>query len=246
MFFESLEKRRLLAVAIGSLTANEDAGGKLTVQGGTATGDNMVVIEAGAAQPGDAETEFINSLPAGSVVVRDTFNNVEQVFSGVTQVQIDGRKGNDSIVWHGKTLNATVQGGSGADAIWVDDSGTGSSKALGGNGNDNIRVIRANNSFVDAGAGDDYVEVNSIVYATEMVDNGDGTFSSLDGGALAASLANEKCTVKAGDGNDTIKLFSGASTIDGGGKVDLLLDESGGYATYSTTNVESTATLTFV
>ena len=35
MFFESLEKRRLLAFSIGSLTANIDSGGKLTIQGGT-------------------------------------------------------------------------------------------------------------------------------------------------------------------------------------------------------------------
>jgi hypothetical protein len=227
--FESLEKRRLLAASV-----QIDAGGKLTVQGGSKGFNNIIVQEAPSFDPvnGHVYYHMEYSDPVNGLVVFDG----EKV--GVTSVVINGRNLGSNISFSGTTLNSQIQGGSGVDYISVTDAGTGSSKITAGKGDDNIVIAKANNTFVDAGDGNDQIAINSA--AKGVYDPSTDSYVPQDNGVTIA-LAAESVTVKAGGGNDVIILFDGKVSLDGGGGSDTLLDESLGYGTVvSSTNTEST------
>jgi Ca2+-binding RTX toxin-like protein len=227
---ELLENRRLLAASV-----TMDAGGKLTVKGGSHGFNDIIVVED-AANPGTVSYQ----MNYGDLV--NGAQHFEGTLAGVTSVVIQGRNGGSNLFFKGSTLDAQVQGGSGGDYISVNDTGTGSSNVVGGKGNDVITVVEANNTVVDAGVGDDTIYVNSAAKPIPTV-NEDGT-TTWSLAPNAVDLANAMTIIKAGDGNDTIILFDGKTTLDGGKGNDVLYDESLGLAQYSAKNVETTITTT--
>jgi Ca2+-binding RTX toxin-like protein len=220
---ESLESRRLLAASVGI-----DGGGKLTIQGGSKAFNDIVVRETSAGTV-SYELRYGDDVNVPIGVFSGTL-------AGVTSVVINARNNGSNVNFIGQTINSQIQGGSGVDYITVNDSGTGSSKITAGKGNDVINLVRANKSFIDAGDGDDQIYLNS---AARPVYNSDtGMFESPDQ-SVTIALSAELVTVKAGGGNDVIIVYDGKVTLDGGGGSDQLLNESLGYATVSSTNVES-------
>jgi Ca2+-binding RTX toxin-like protein len=235
---ESLEARRLLAASV-----TIDAGGKLSVQGGSKGFNDIIVAEAGTAN--FVDLGLVANPGPGTVYYKLTYHdpvNGDIVFegekTGVTQVNINGRNEGSNISFAAVSLNSQIQGGSGVDYIVVNDSGTGSSKVTAGKGNDLVQVVQSNKTFVDAGDGADTIIINSAV--DPDLDDDSAGFE-----ALVVQLASELTTVKAGGGDDVIIVYDGKVTLDGGGGIDELIKNvvDGGTVTVQATNVETTTTV---
>ena len=207
---ENLETRRLLAAVQTGTVLNIN---------GTSGNDTINVIENN-----------------GSVLVEfnDTAN--PQNFSGITAININGGNGGDTIYYLGNSIGANIHGDSGAgktggshgsgsgsggtgggsgggstagaDFITVTDAGTGSSVVDGDGGDDDITTIAGNmtggRTTVYGGDGSDHIYINS--------DNG-----------VNYTTAVARTAIFAEGGKDTITVYDGQNTIDGGGGKDILI-----------------------
>ena len=242
---ENLEDRRMLAS--GSTVTL--VAGVLTVTGGTSADYISVSEDGGNVRVSyyDTAGNFHDGTAAGDN------------FSGVTAINIDGGKKDDTIFYSGNTIGAKVNGGaSGADSITITDAGTGSSTVHGGNKADSILVLDGNNtqvfgdddndlieitdgggSDVDGGKGDDYIKV-VIANQTNVVggSGNDTILLNFDSINAPGSHAAAEAYVLAGKGNDIIYIYDGTGTIDGGAKTDTSYDLSGGTETFVIINVE--------
>jgi Ca2+-binding RTX toxin-like protein len=214
--FESLEQRRMLAVAVNV------TGGVLTINGDK-NANVINVVEVG----GNVHLET-STLPGGAITSQD--------LTGITKININGGAGNDVIFYDGDTVGATIHGdnagkngnggssgGSGLsnsdsngrkgdDQITVTDDGSASSIIYGDRGNDVLTVVVGNSTTVSGGDGADQIYLNT--------------------GLDPSDLVHGKTFTDAGDGNDTITTYGGMNTILGGKGKDTLID-LGGTNTFS-------------
>jgi len=222
---ESLEQRRMLAVAVSATS------GVLTINGDK--GANVInVIEVGHTVHVETST-----LPGGAITQQD--------FTGITKININGGDGNDQIFYDGDTVGATIHGdganaaspgnkggsknhggssggsgggkngsgnGNGDDQITVTDDGTASSIIYGDKGNDVLTVAVGNNTTVFGNEGNDLIYLNTALDPSDLV--------------------HGKTFTDAGDGNDVITAYGGVNNILGGKGNDTLID-LGGTNTYS-------------
>ncbi|HEX8522381.1 MAG TPA: hypothetical protein VF669_09005 [Tepidisphaeraceae bacterium] len=158
-------------------------------------------------------------------------------FNEVKSISFWGNGGDDTLLYRGNSIGAQIRGNGGNDVITVVDSGTGASDVDGEAGTDTIIVSQAHNTKVSGGSGDDTIYVNADAKPVASVDeNGVVTWSLAPS---AASLASSICIVDAGSGNDTIVVYDGKVTINGGAGNDSVLNESLGQAQITTVKVES-------
>ncbi len=158
----------------------------------------------------------------GHVTVFDNTTNTSPSaeFDGVTGIKITGNTGNDTILYRGNTVGAVVRGNSGSDTITVRDEGTGSSDIDGESGNDNLIVVIGHRTHVTGGSGDDIIQIST---------------GAVNGNPDMLDFANAETIIFAGSGNDTITIWDGKNTVNGGSGYDVVYD-NGGTNTY--TNVE--------
>jgi Ca2+-binding RTX toxin-like protein len=216
---ESLESRRMLA-----------ANTSISV---TQSGTELKVIGSGIAD------RISVSENAGAVVVQTSHPGgpiTTQTFGGITAIKISGNGGGDEIFYDGNSVGADIhgdasginsggsKGGSGGtgggsdgghggnskggDQITVTDSGTGRSTVDGDGGQDVISLINGNKTVIYGGEGDDQVFVNTA------------------GNVAAEALVYTE------QGKDTVTVYAGTNTLDGGQGKDLLI-ELGGNNTYT-------------
>jgi len=227
MFFESLEARRLLTVTVNfgdGVTATQSGSGTLTVKAGAnTTGMNVNVIENGISQ-----TQGGAQVGLGNVLVQDLNTFEEYVFQNVNItkfIAIQGGHGNDTLNYDGTTTRAQITGGSGNDNINITDRGAaGGSTMDGSKGDDVLAVVFSHHSTVTGGDGDDMILVNS---------------SCQYGCTIADPAAGDLIVVNAGNGNDTIIVYDGNATVDGGKNIDTLDVYTSNGANVSFKNVES-------
>jgi Ca2+-binding RTX toxin-like protein len=202
---ESLESRRLLSVSASLSNGN--------LQVKASGGDADIAVEETLGSP-------------GSFTVTDNTTNPSTVqsFSGVSSVALWGNTGADRLLFRGYTVGASVRGNNNNDIISVDDAGTGTSTVDGESDDDLIAVIRAHNTTVTGGSGNDFIVINS--------------WNSDPSGEGNVNLDNASAYVVAGSGNDIIKLVDGKATVNGGSGIDeLILTAQSDGVTY--TNVET-------
>ena len=181
--FEYLESRKLMAVDV---TLNS---GNLQVR---SSGENTTVE--------------VEQLDNDSVIVYDGGFGVDQnpiTYDCVNTVTIWGNNANDTIIYRGLTIGALIRGNTGADHIFVEDKGTGSSDVDGESDNDVITVVRSNHTTVTGGSGDDAIIINSIHNVDPSID-----------------LSDTETIVIAGSGMDTITIYDGDVTVNGGSGAD--------------------------
>lgn len=214
------------------VTASEDAGGTLTVNGTGASDDRIVVTQSGGFisvtgnRAGLARQPVLIQMPDGSMVDRVAAGSVLGLVA-------DAGAGNDAITLSttfplGSTLrggagNDTITGGAGADTI---EGGTGNDRLIGGGGDDTIYGVTAgapNSSSADrdvmfGGNGNDTLVAGA---GNDVVNGGNGNDSLVgnDGNdSLFGSFGND--TLNGGTGADTLNGYSGTDTGDGGLDLD--------------------------
>ena len=187
-----------------------DDSGTLTVNMGASAGDRLV----GDVDDGDEEfvITHVSTASDGTETVEITFNGITQKFTGVDYIQIDGGKGNDTIILSGITSDMYIDGGAGDDIIRLDGVGaggalsTGNAQIRGGTGKDTI--------YGGSGADDIFGE------------NGDDTIYGGAGNDVIEGGVGDD--VIYGDaGNDTIHGNEGNDLIYGGAGNDSLFGEQG-------------------
>jgi Ca2+-binding RTX toxin-like protein len=177
---------------------------------------------------------------AGEVTVTDAAKPLQPpVFEGIAHVVILGGNGGDIITFSGYTLGTNahagfanlnrnlILGGTGIDFIRVDDRGTGSTLALGGDGNDFMFVDTTNNTILDGGNGDDQLSAPSFGNTAFLLGgNGNDLFIPNTQGITppTAQLVVED----GGSGNDTFILAGGtpAIVLGGSGNDSLFIDST--------------------
>jgi hypothetical protein len=229
---ESLETRRLLAVAVSA------SNGVLVINGDKNNNVINVIENSGAVH---VET---STLPNGTITQQD--------FTGITAIKINGGAGADAIFYSGNSIGADIHGdnaGNGSDAknnkcgskngwnggssggsghdngnghgngngngngnggakagndqITVDDEGTGSTTVDGDRGADVLTIIKGNNTQVFGGDGNDQIFLDT---------------SAEPDSTIVASGEN---------GNDTFTTYGGHNTIHGGAGNDIVFDLGG-------------------
>src|ERR1051325_2881115 len=116
--FEILEARRLMSVTAtfaDKVTATQSGSGTLTINCGSANGNQIGVIENGISQ-----TNNNVQIGLGNVLVQDYVTGEEHVFYNVKTtkpVTVNANKGNDTVYFDGTTVYGNLKGGSGADVI---------------------------------------------------------------------------------------------------------------------------------
>jgi Ca2+-binding RTX toxin-like protein len=193
---ESLETRRLMAFSASQ------SGTSLNVQSGSSQ-DALEVVETN-----------------GAVQVRDA-SGAEMNFTGINNIQIWGNNGNDTILYRGTTVGASIHGNAGADYITVVDAGTASSTVNGDADNDVLALVVANTTggrtTLDGGSGNDTIYINTGY----NVDPAEYNFAAAQAMVICSS------------GTDTVATYAGNSTINGGSGDDTVLVYSGtGVNTY--------------
>lgn len=214
---ESLEARRLLAVSVS---------GTALLVNGTSGNDRITVVE-------DNHNVHVEISGADGVIVASDY-------TGITKININGNNGSDIITYTGNTVGADIHGdggmagngktggshgsgsgsggthggtgktgtSAGADFITVTDAGTGSSIVDGDGGNDDITIVAANmtggRTTVYGGDGADNIYINA--------DNG-----------VNYNTAVARTAIYAEGGQDTITVYDGRNTVDGGGGKDVLI-----------------------
>ncbi len=153
-------------------------------------GDDIIRVGIGSSVNGGAGNDIISAGPFST---------------------ISGGDGDDAISTQG---GSTVYGGAGNDTI-----GTGPySTVTGGDGDD--RIVALAGSIVNGGAGADIISVN---YNSEAHggDGADTILSGQDGNRIDGGAGDDDISLSgdallnysAGDGSDTIRIFSGNSTL---------------------------------
>ncbi len=156
----------------------------------------------------------IDGTSAGDNLQGTDGDDVINGFSGFDQ--INGRGGNDVI--DGGADSDSIEGGAGDDVLdggdgndFITDFASGSDTLRGGTGADSISVghygsIGALETLVvEAGTGDDRVELNSAARGTMTVDLGDGADMISLG-----FISNAAVTISTGAGRDTVTLQQSA------------------------------------
>jgi len=222
--FEQLESRRLLSAVMkfsDGTTVSQGGSGSLTIKADNKNAMNVTVIENGISQ--------VNPGPAvglGNVLVSElnsTTGQYEEVI--VTNVKtskpikIQGGKGSDTITFDGTSLYADIKGEDGNDSITFIDRGNGGTSVDGGKGNDTITAVFSRNASISGGSGDDMIVLDS------------------------SGQSGANFNVQGGGGNDTFVTYGGNAKIDGSGCINSLFDGSGGAATYTLKNIQSTQTI---
>jgi hypothetical protein len=236
--FESLEHRLTMA---GNVVAGRDGSGNLTITGDA--NSNAIEIEAGS-QPG----EYIIS---GKV---DATTNTQTLINGLSQVRltnISGKViatlggGNDQFSIKGGTNNAglLIDGGTGNDIIRVGlfqsvSSRTSATRTTlngtvdinSGDGDDQIFVGRVSggaNYTLNAGVGDDKVEVYNAFSGTFITYGGTGA-DQISVGYLTVS---DYLNIDGGADNDLISFYCSRTTINVyyGGSRSFQLNGGAGY-----------------
>ena len=206
MLIENLEARRLLA-----FTATL-SNGNLQVKTSSA-GDRVAVHEdSGSVHVFNTD---VNEDPNGSQ---------DQFFSGVTSISFWGGTGNDTLDYKGNTIGAQIRGNAGADEIFVEDRGTGSSDVDGESDNDNIIVVHSHKTTVTGGSGNDTIQVN--------------TGYTVDPDEYPDYISAETLVI-AGSGDDVIITQAGRTTINGGAGDDIVVDAGGAATTNTYIKVET-------
>jgi len=214
--FESLEQRRMLAVAV-SVTS-----GVLTINGDK-NANVINVIEVGHNVHVETST-----LPGGPITSQD--------LTVITKININGGAGNDVIFYDSDTVGATIHGdnaGKNGNGGSSGGSGLSNSDGNGRKGDDQITVTDdgSASSIIYGDRGDDVLTV--VVGNSTTVSGGDGADQiSLNTGLDPLDLVHGKTFTDAGDGNDTITTYGGMNTILGGKGKDTLID-LGGTNTFS-------------
>ena len=169
MFVESLEDRRLRSV---------------TVQPG---------------YPGFFEIigdESANDITIDVDQVAQTFTLDGQTYSGVQQIAVYGKGGNDLILVAGSpgfNVSASIDGGSGDDILSLNFDGS----VAGGSGNDRIYLYDSFQGSASGGSGDDYIWISGACF--QAIVNGDEGDDWID-----ASSNFYGVFIHGGTGNDVI------------------------------------------
>jgi Ca2+-binding RTX toxin-like protein len=242
--FESLEERRLFAVAL--------VGTQLQVTGG-AGNDVIRVRQQDAAtirvEDNGVVTLFADASVNTILVNANAGNDTVQVISTAAlpltePATVNGGDGNDNLtggggadVMTGGAGNDVMAGGAGNDNL---DGGTGSNTLSGGDGNDFMTAGTSADSF-DGGAGTDTVSYSTRTVAINVsLDNvandGQTTILTLPPPSLpiiipeADNVRDSVENVTTGSGNDTIvasALVSANNTFNGGSGNDRLEGRGG-------------------
>ncbi|MBW4443333.1 MAG: DUF4347 domain-containing protein [Plectolyngbya sp. WJT66-NPBG17] len=173
----------------------------------------------GADQTDGDENFSLKQLEAGKIEV--TYAGYTQVYSGVSSIEGDGGKGNDTILLDDSiTLNATLRGGEGNDKL---KGGSGNDNISGGIGNDQLQG-GAGNDTLDGDDSNDQIVGGA---GEDTIRGGTGNDSiSGDTGANDAAIAF-KDIIDGGDGNDNIRGDAGDDEITGGVGRDVIFGGRG-------------------
>jgi hypothetical protein len=202
---EPLEERALLASGL-YVTSR---GGILSVTG-TDGPDTIVLRQTKAGVTLDVGTEH-------------------RVYTGVSQINVFGRGGDDKIYVDTRAIagtgirpvNAYVDGGDGNDTIITGD---GNDTVIGGNGADLIST-QGGNDRIDGGAGPDSLYGGA---GNDVILGGDGD-DLVSGGTGDDYVDGEGGNdwVYGGEGNDTVLGGAGNDYCDGGAGADMVYGEDG-------------------
>ena len=181
------------------------------------TGDN-VTIEGGAGN--DSIRNEVSGAPAGGKKVSISGGEGSDYFANDgDNATINGGVGNDTVQNWGAT--SKIEGGAGDDSI----NNEGNNVTINaGDGNDTVTQERRNNVSIAGGAGNDYV-FNAY----------NSTNITIDAGAGNDTIDNDssKLSLSAGEGDDSISLYSGEDiTVIGGKGSDSIFNNTASKVLY--------------
>ena len=171
-----------------------------------------------------------------------TFTEIEAVWGGAGNDQIDASQSTAGTTLIGGAGNDTILGGSGDDLTL---GGTGNDSLSGGSGNDTFLISGGEGTdTLSGGAGNDVLTLSGTSASVSFYSGTGGSYSlsgtstgsftdietfSLTGGAdtLDASTATQGVTVFGNDGNDSLLGGSGADWLVGGSGNDLIRGNGG-------------------
>ena len=202
----------------GARTSAYDSIANDTTRGGTSNFSSNVILA------GTAGNDSLNNF-SGNVTVYGGAGD-DLIYNGWfgSNAIIKGGSNNDNI--YNYASNSLLKGGSGNDYLY---SGEGSSTLIAGTGDDNILVEKYSAStsdnyhFVDAGAGNDNINLYSLKSSTVNGGAGNDTINStgssnrifggdgddyIKGGGSKNTSAD---TIVGGKGDDTIEVINGTS-----------------------------------
>jgi Ca2+-binding RTX toxin-like protein len=185
----------------------------------TATLSNGSLNIRGAGDSNDLQV--VENQGQVTIIDNSTNSSPSALFNGVTGIQLWGNTGNDKLLYRGNSIGANIRSNSGADEITVRDEGTGSSDVDGEADNDNIIVVIGHGTHVSGGSGDDTIQVST---------------GAINNNPDMLNFANAETIVLAGSGNDTITIWDGQNTINGGAGYDVVY-ANGGNNTYTKVEV---------
>ena len=154
----------------------------------------------------------------GTLVVTEISTGATWDVTGATSIDINGTALTDDIFYTGNSLGAKIVSGGGNDSITVADTDSGTSNIDAGGGDDSVNLLIGNNTFISGGAGNDTIFLNS----------GGGVYD----------VDNGESIVDAGQGADTIVIYAGTNIVAGGAGNDTAI-VLGGANTISSANVSS-------
>jgi len=164
---------------------------------------------------------------------------------------IDGGDAADSIVIGAVSATTTISGGKGADTVTFTsvndrslrinadgghDRVTGAEihgSIYGGAGNDTIIVtdVSGGSTLIDGGAGNDTVKIVTSLRSGSTINGGAGNDTVYLAGAIGANAAAHSRKIDLGDGDDSIRLDSGAVIALTAGALADVLTVTGGAGT---------------
>jgi Ca2+-binding RTX toxin-like protein len=185
--------------------------------------DGLLTIKGGSKVDQITVTENNGSVHV-EVTSQTTGAITSTDWSGVTGINFTSGGSGDMLFYTGNSVGAVINGDKGNDFITVADIGTGSSYVNAGGGDDTVVLIVGHGTTIHGGSGNDLIYVNT------------------DAGSSYATDSAQ--VVVFGDkGNDTITLYDGVVTVNGGGGTDTIIDV-GASTAYTSTSVEQTYTIT--
>ncbi|MFD3706143.1 M91 family zinc metallopeptidase [Nocardia sp. NPDC058658] len=160
--------------------------------------ENIVIKSRG----GDDQITVANGTTVG--VKAEGGEGKDTLFGGKGRDYLDGGAGQDTV--HGGEGNDVIYGGADDDSLL---GGEGDDYVEGGSGNDKI-AGHVGNDILSGGLGDDFIEGNE---GSDRIYAGDGTDDVAGSGVNTPANADDKDTIYAQEGVDTINRHGDQPTV---------------------------------
>ena len=183
---------------------------------GTVFGDGIGTVDAGSGTGGTADgNDSITGSVSGATILGGGGNDTISISAAISSISVNGGAQADRItLGTGAAIaqGGTVDGGKGADTIYVGDVATGLLTINGGFGNDTIRVSANTAITINGGAGNDTIRFLGISGGASL--NGGGNNDLFLGSALSAG--DFVGTFDGGAGSDSINMGVMSACLSGG------------------------------